>query len=373
MISEKIVVIANGEQDSRWEAVTIHKNVLSIKREFTLQTGELSRRIGSSVFSEWKYPPCTLIDIYVSDGPSVLNLTPVLLGGIVFDYDPIGDSTSHQVTVHGYGREFETARSAPIHETGTFEDKTVGEIAKELVKPLDLDFRLFGKDSALVEVFQTRKGSTIYNEISRVASPRGMIITGSFEAADGDVAAPNGRLDILGPGTFGFRHPGGLYQGQNIERMAAHISLNGVFGKTVGIGQNSRDDDSLDAFGEADIAGLCSKAVKEIVIPAESKSEMLRTYAIYDALQSIGLSRRAIITVPSWRDEARQIWRPGAAVHVYAPWLKLDQDMIIAEVEFRQDSQSGTAAELSLCDPRIFGATIDAENSDGAWFGDGPK
>lgn len=357
MSLERITVVADGRVYDRWESLAVIKEYIGGQQSFELRATELFMSpFDRTPFQEWNFPPCTQIDILATG-------SPLLTGARVYEYRPEGDALRHSVQVVGYAPAIEFALSSATNETGTFEDKTPIDIVKELAKPLNLEVEMDGEPGAPVRQFQIRKGSTPYYEAMRILPQRALFLTSSEDGQN--IVVSDGKS------INGKRHSGGVYQGRNILRMTGEITMNHRFSKHIMEGQ-ARDgvdnDQDLEGYGESDDAGVCFTRPFLQVDPTESNPQRLKKHAEWHKVRSIGASLQATIVVRGFRDDGGQPWKPGHLAFVHAPWLKLEQDMAISRVEFRQNSIEGTVSELLLVDPRtIGGSAVDASGSGDIW------
>ena len=293
------------------------------------------------MFSTWNFPPDTPVEIMANDD--------LLIAGTVTDYEPSADVNDHRVMIRGTGQQRDFTDCSCQHATGTFENKSVLQIGQELAAPYGIPVEQAGSDSSgaseVVGLFQTRRGSTPWFELMRLAPQRGLTIHGTKD----------GKVQLVG-GTDG-AHAGGLVQGKNIIRMSARLSSANTFGSYDIIGQPPLGVDaaSMEAWGTALGAGAPGRHT-ERVDTASTDSGLAAQHAQWWARRSDADSAEATIVTPSWRDDAGALWRVNCQVFVYAPFLKLNQNMMLTRVVFSQDLHQGTIATLTLNQAEGWGA-----------------
>ena len=347
MIGETITVSAASGMFGGWKAVAVTAALNEAARSFDIEVTETGGIFGD-VFALWPFPPGTPV--------SVLASGSLLVTGYVDTYAPSGDANAHQVRISGRAKGQDYADCSCQHPTGRFDNKKIEEIAAELdVYGVGVSAEVdTGKP---VEWFHIRQGETPHGEMLRLARQRKLTLKGR---ADGSIVFTKGGVN---------RHAGGLVQGQNIEKMSATLSSAERFSDYKAIGQSSHGttDKHLKPKGEARDGGVSRYRNRIIVDQADTTEEKLKARAQWEAKRAAGFSVKAQITTPSFRDAAGQLWEPGWTVFVAAPWLKIEQDMLVESVTFSQDGQAGTQAALSLVDPRAYDGEATGGSSGEMW------
>jgi prophage tail gpP-like protein len=341
MAIEQVVVMAGGTAYSGWLSVAITAQWSKSHRSFDIQVTEVGG-FGGSIMDSWPLLPGTPVTVLASGS--------LLIKGFVVDYAPQGDANSHTVTIRGEGDSRGYADCSCYHPTGQFEQKSILKIAQDLGGPFGVKVsaaQSAAREAAeIVPWFQIRRGSSPWAEMMRLLPQRGMVMCGQ---ADGSIALMRCEKQV---------HAGGLIQGVNIQSMSALWRDKELYDKYGVTGQASTgvEDDDLQVDGEADGPGSLGQwRYAERVDQAETDKGRAKTHAKWWSLRAAGFSRQAEIVVPGFRDEGGRLWEPGWKVAVVAPWLKLEQHMMIEKVVFVQNSSEGTISRLSLVDPRAGG------------------
>jgi prophage tail gpP-like protein len=103
----------------------------------------------------------------------------------------------------------------------------------------------------------------------------------------------------------------------------------------------------------------------------EATSWRLKKRADWEARRAAGEGISATVTLPGWRDEGGTLWTRNWLVSVEDDWIGISQDMLIASVSLEQDSRAGTAATLTLKDPRALGGHNPRGSSAATWSAPG--
>ncbi len=340
MAYEIVQLAADGEIFEGWKEVTVTAAINQATRTFDLEVTEIGPW-GANTYPPFHFPPGTRVDLYATGS--------LLTKGYILEYQPSADAESHGVSLNGVGEGYQFVNSSPDHETGQFENKTIEQIAQELGLPFDVTVKSSPEAAQAaaekVPWFRIRRGSTPWAEMMRLLPQRGLTMSGQ---ADGSIEITKASQQ---------EHAGALIQGQNIKSMSANLSIASRFKETVVPGQSSlgTEDEDFEALGKAEDEEMPIKSRRERPSTAEGKQDAVQKHAEYLRDRSTGRSTQATITTPSFRDKAGELWTPNRLIHVAAPFLKLDETMLIERVVFHQDDTGGTTATLTLVQPQAYG------------------
>jgi len=84
-------------------------------------------------------------------------------------------------------------------------------------------------------------------------------------------------------------------------------------------------------------------------------------------MRSCGSGRRLKCLVAGWRDAAGMLWEPSRLMAIKFSSERIDQDMMLKKVSYKQSIKEGTTAELEFCDPRALGGKEAKGKSDKAY------
>ncbi len=199
-------------------------------------------------------------------------------------------------------------------------------------------------------------GESLFDTIESEARSQGILIYDT----------PQGKLRLADRPEG--RHASGLVRGVNIKSAAGHLSGARAFSEIVVKGQSSEGVGASALRPEVTVRGTARRKRPLVLVEeGESTSARLKKRADWEARRAAGDGVSASVTVPGWRDADGRLWTRNFLVAVIDDWLGIEQDMVIASVELRQDGDDGTAAVLTLKDPRSLGGDNPRGASSAAW------
>jgi prophage tail gpP-like protein len=353
---EDVEVIAGGQSFKGWTQVTILAGLQMQCPTAVIQATEVPDSDtfpAASYFEKWHFPPFT--------GVQVMASGTIIITGYVNTYGPrMARGGQHSVELMIRGNQMNAVDSSAYHPTGEWVQTPPEQIISELASRVGVETVTLGSTGGVQNIFRLQKGETIVNEALRLLQPRMATLYGD----------PYGKLNIIPYGYAFGAQAGILAQGVNIEEMSATLSADQRFDEYYVLIQSpvGTDDESLDSEGHASDPAVPLPRTKIINNLLDGKQADAQRRAEWQAARSFGFSCQADITVPGWRDQAGKVWRPGFMVFVYAPALKLDQNMLIEVCTFRQD-QTGTFTDLHLVHPAAYGMDAGKVGSHQMWNG----
>jgi prophage tail gpP-like protein len=199
-------------------------------------------------------------------------------------------------------------------------------------------------------------GESLFDTIEAEARSQGVLIHDT----------PQGKLKLADKPEG--RHSGGVTLGVNIIAATGQLSGATAFSPIKVRGQASEGVNASALRPEVEARGTAKRKRPLIILQeGEATSSRLKRRADWEARRAAGDGISATVSTPGWRDGAGKLWTRNFLVAVDDAWLGIEQDMIIATVNLRQDGQGGTVAELTLKDPRSLGGENPRGKSSDAW------
>jgi prophage tail gpP-like protein len=341
---EIVTVVAGGQSFRNWLSVSVEAGAKQAARAFSITAAEPDQAFGD----DWPLMPGTPVDVMASGD--------LIVRGYIDDYGPQFDPSSHQVTITGRSKAADAIDSSHTHKTGRFDDKDLGEIAKELDQ-----FGIgFNAETQLEKIpfHQLVPGATVFDELENLARAQGVLLIGE---ADGSVA-------ITKASEFG-RHSGAIVEGRNLKAASAKLSVRKKHSKVTARGQRWKGVGKDNLRIEHTATDQTVKRYRPLVLIVEGDTDKNRVKqrAEWHIKRQTGYETTADVTVYGWRDDGGKLWDPKKLIYLQSKRLKIDQDMAIQKVTFRQNNSEGSVATLSLVDPEALGGKDAKGKSNEAW------
>lgn len=95
---------------------------------------------------------------------------------------------------------------------------------------------------------------------------------------------------------------------------------------------------------------------RPLIITADSQADAKR--CADRAAWEIGVreakSKRITVVVQGWRQRDGSLWRINTLVRLKCPWVREDEDMLIASCEYKLDASGGTTTQIELVPPMAY-------------------
>lgn len=336
MSYENVGVVVDGKKYEGWSDVFVHMAINDAERTFEIGTTEIGPIPNAQV--PWHFPPGSVVQVMAGGD--------ILIDGRVGEYNPTADATSHAVTISGYTRGHDYIYSSVKHETGRFENQTLLSIAQQLdVYGVGITAlaAAAGLASQTVPFFQVRKGSTPWAEMMRLLPSRGLTMMGNKQ---GGIAIAKASGDT---------HSGGLIQGKNIKEMTAKLTDERYQVTEVdGQAPFGTEDEDFEVTGQATDGGASHYSYKNYIEEEYTNKSLAQRRAQVESARTFGQSVTADIKVVGWRDEGGRLWEPSNYVFVHAPFLHIEDSLLIESIDFEQSNDGGTVSTLHLVDGQAY-------------------
>lgn len=282
----------------------------------------------------------------------------LLLRGFVDRYESDATTSERAVRVSGRSLSGDLVDCQPVdHKTGRVEGKTLLEVAKEFAAPFRIPIVADIPLSALPKV-QRHPTDTVFQTLERVARSIGALLVGE----------PDGGLRITRAGTK--RHAGALVEGEPpIKSFRVSFSADKKFSEIVVRAQSASGTGPGRLRLETREYDSQVGRYRPLVIfhEGDATEREIKNRAQWERVRRAGSGTVVDVTVSTWRDAEGRLWEPGRLIAVRWPSERIDQDLTLSSVTFRQNAREGTIATLTLVDPRTLGGEKPRGSSDPAY------
>lgn len=274
--------------------------------------------------------------------PCVLNLAgePVITGHVDV-YDPRSTDREHQVTAEGRSKTADMVDCAAVVEGGQFRGYTVAQVARALASPFGIEVVQVGDVGNVFPDVQVQQGETCFALIERLSRMRGLLISDD----------PAGRLLLGRLEGYDTRDPIPLREGREIISVGGRQDWSRRFSSYTVKAQRSPTDEFPGAAA-SEVQGVASdpdvsryRPWLEVAEASADDGDAQRR-AAWQASTAAGRATVADVTVRGWRASDSVLWSVGRRVHVSAPTVHVDRELVVERVEF-QTGESGTITKLT--------------------------
>lgn len=324
-------LLVNGQDFGGWKEVSISAGIERQARDFTL-----------SVTDRW--PGATDIPRRIRPGDlcEVFIGTDKVLTGYV-DATPISYNAKQvAVGVRGRSKTADLVDCAAINEPGQWRNLKLERIAEALAKPYSITVKNETDTGAVITDHQIDQGETVFESIDRMMRLRHVLSTDN----------ENGELVFIDVGAL--RASTALVLGENVKAGSADLDYKDRFSEYRAKGQRTvaTDDDGDIAIAASENANAADTGIKRrrvILFKQSGQADegTCRDRVEYERGYRAGKSLAATYEVAGWRQDTGALWKPNMMVRVRDSIIGFDQDMLIAEVEYKL-SDSGTTTTLKV-------------------------
>jgi prophage tail gpP-like protein len=287
-------------------------------------------------------------ELFVPGDPCTITLgLDVVISGFIDTYAPSFASDAHSVQISGRSRTADFVDASAVVPGGQLKNLTVLQIAQQLAKPFGIPVTATVDVGKPIPVVQVQQGETCHALLERLCRMQGLLVS------DG----PGGGLQLTRAGSQ--RSTTALVQGENIWTGRAELTVINRFSEYTVKGQRPGTDDgaakdAAQVKGSANDSGVSRH--RPLILTAESivDPDGAQRRAAWEARRRMGQAVSAEIGVTGWRQDNGSLWQVNQLVPVYSPWLGLDQDLLVSQVEFSAGAREGTTTTLTLVQPDAF-------------------
>lgn len=367
----KLTLHVAGRVYGGWTSVQVRHGIEQIAGTFDIS---LTERWPNQQ-TEWAIPPGEFCEVRIG--------AHVVVNGYVDSVNVTYDANDHRIQIKGRDRTGDLVDcSAPSQ---AFSGLTFKQIADKLCAPfgvkvydettsekkLTVQQKKIGKKgtppkSKRVEgslpKCACQNGETVFRTLEKLARNEGLLLVSDHE----------GGLLLTRAGRAG-RVEVPLEFGKNVLSANLDVSHANLFSEITVKGQSSaqavgEDYGSFEALlsskttvhratGDVRAGHSQISRYRPLIIVCESQADAarIRQRAEWEVGNREAKARKYTVTVQGWYPDPKtgDIWRINSMVYVIDPMSRIDEEWLLAAVNFRLD-ESGTVAELELTSPKAF-------------------
>lgn len=286
----------------------------------------------------------------------------VLIGGdpVIKGYidtsSPFFSAQDHGITITGRDQSADLVDCAAVHTPGQWLDQDALQLATILAAPFGVPVRAEGVIGAPIPSIKLEQGETAFEVLDRALKLRELL------------ACPDGAGGLVLLKVGDRRNETALVQGKNILTASADFDLVDRFSDYLVYGQQPGGD-ALYGLPVCAVSAVAKdpavRRYRPMIVRAENSvdSAAASQRAVWEKTVRAARAVTVSVTVQGFRQGQGQgrigaasgpLWQINALTDVDIPFLRLKQQLIVSQVTFHRDAQSGSTTTLNLCDPAAF-------------------
>ncbi len=348
-----VTLVVDGKEYGGWKSVAIQAGIERCARSFSL--GVTRSWPGASALLK-KISPFDSCEIYIGNDC-------VLTGDV--DATPVSYSANEiSVAVSGRSKTARLVDCAALNDPGQWSGLKVEKISAALAAIYDIKVLADVSTGAAIDDHQIVQGETAFESIDRLLSLRQLL---AMDTARGELLLTQA----------GSKHSGAsLVLGQNILTGSAPLDFKEVFSDYICKGQRSSteteddDDEALPGILAESVATAVDSKVpyrRATIMKQSGQADeaSCRAQVNYEKQYRRARALAASYSVQGWRRDDGKLWVPNELVHVVDDIIGYDSDLLIVELEYRED-EGGQISTLSVA-PRAGYVKLAATEKSSAW------
>lgn len=269
-----------------------------------------------------------------------------VITGYLDEVKPSFGAGQHAIAASGRDASADVVDCAAIHKPGEWKSITVDRLAAILAKPFGVPVRCEGSAGAPLPLFKLQPGESAWEALDRALRQRSLL------------AMPDGKGGIVLVKVGALRATTGLKQGENILQASATFDIKDRFSEYRVLGQQQGTNTVNGEAASAVAATAKDNGVtryRPLVLTNETQGDaaQAKKRAQWEARVRAARSVTVDVTVQGWRQADGTLWPLNAMVRADIPYLRIEQDLLIAKVDYKLDS-GGTTTRLTLRSPDAF-------------------
>ncbi len=331
---DEVTLTINGVSYAGWTGVRISRSIESISGAFEVRYTE--RYPGQPQRRPIK--PGDAVEVRIGDDQVVT--------GYVDRVAAAADSRRHELAFAGRDRAADLIDSAPDLPPNEWNDITVFEFAQLLARPYGIPIRNEAPIGRRIPKVALNPGDTAWQLLEQLARHEAIL-----PVSDG-----LGGIVFTRAGTA--RADTALVEGENVLELALELDDSERFSEYI-VKSSLQGSDLLSgelaAFPEGRARDAQIKRYRPLTVVSSigADSAQCLDRAKWEVSVRAGRGARAIVSVQGWRSGGGRLWPLNALVALRSPTLGIDQEMLIAEIEYSLD-EGGAVTRLGLVRKEAF-------------------
>lgn len=336
---DKVILKAAGNAYEGWQKVRINRSLTAMAGTFDLEL-------------TWQFQGDTkayddFIDGLLTGSECTVDIgKDRLITGYLDDFIPSYDDETITISVTGRDKTADLVDCSVVQQSGQFKNQTLMQIAVIVSAPFGISVINETDVGAAFEQVMVEQGETAHEFLTRLAQQRGVLLT------------TNGLGQLVITRASKKRGEVALKLGINIKAGRGRFSRKQRFSeyivKATGLGWG--DDQPVENVGgiSATITDKNVKRYRPLVIVNDevttAAGASLRGQ--WERQRAISASNTAEYTLTGWRNpNTGNLYQLNRVVPVTDNIMKINKDMLISNILYSEDNDTGRLVVLSVVDP----------------------
>ena len=338
---DKVTLRTGGNVYEGWQKVRISRSLTAMSGTFELEL-------------TWQHQGSTgaydaFIEGLLNDEECLIEIGGErLITGYLDDLIPSYDDSTITINVTGRDKTSDLIDCCVVQQSGQFKSQTLGQIAKTVCAPFGISVEIDTGIGAVFERVQVEQGETAYEFLSRLAKPRGVLLT------------TNGYGALVITRTSAERGEVALKLGVNVKAARGRFSRKQRFSEYIvkanGISWKNTSEQPIEGVGgiSATVSDDDIKRYRPMIFVNDEieTAEGASLRGKWERQRAISRSNSAEYTLTGWRNpNTNNLLSMNKIVPVTDAIMKIDGDMLISGLMFSEDDESGRIAVISVVHP----------------------
>jgi len=294
------------------------------------------------------------LQIMPGDDCTVTLAGELAISGKVSTRQVYYDKRRHYVEIQGSTYTEVLAKSSPVTKTMEHKDVTFEQLAKSLLKPFNIPFKIEGGQIPQIKFprVSLMHGLSVFDHLDLYGRSVGVNFTSDAQGSFVACVAPTGGGDTL-------------IEGENILVGREIIYAPSMEGAAPAISQETGNNKKWGAdvshvpYQTQDLQQF-TKQFSPFVIPMElptADKKHMEGRASTERNWKEDDRVTVFCTVYGWLKPSGGLWDRNKKVHVKSPMLVMDMELKTKSVTFTQDGAEGSKTVLELCNDSALGGS----------------
>lgn len=349
---DKVILKAAGNAYEGWQKVRINRSLTAMAGTFDL---ELTWEFQGDVAAYDAF-----IDGLLTGSECTVDIgKDRLITGYLGDFIPSYDDETITISVTGRDKTADLVDCSVVQPSGQFKNQTLMQIAVIVSAPFGISVINETDVGAAFQRVQVEQGETAGEFLTRLAQQRGVLLT------------TNGLGQLVITRASKKRGEVALKLGVNVKAGRGRFSRKQRFSeyivKATG-GAGWEDDQPLENVGgiKSTVTDQDVKRYRPLIIVNDevttAAGASLRGQ--WERQRAISASNTAEYTLTGWRNpKTGNLYQLNRVVPVTDPIMKINKDMLISNILYSEDNDTGRLIVLSVVDPDALNIPAVAEKS----------